>query len=482
MDINCTFGAKGFALGRIVFVGGGIVGLCGALLLARDGHDVTVLERDPAPPPFPADRAWTDWERRGVTQFRLPHIFQPRFKELMDANAPEIMSALADAGALLINPLRYAHPLLTGGYRESDERYDAYTARRPVSEAAIANLAATTDGITVRRGVAVVGLLTGDRSPDGIPHVIGVRTDSGEDVFADVVIDAAGRRSALPTRLEDIGPRAPIAHKDPGGFMYLCRHFRSGDGSVPQTIGPPTMEHASHTVLTLPADNGTWGLAIVISGSDVALRGLKETENWTTAIKGHALAAHWLEGDPIDDGVSVMAKIEDEHRTFVVDGAPVATGVLAFADSWAVTNPTLGRGIAMGAMHGVALRDLLHDAPSDPVELTLGWHDATAQSVEPWFEETTALDDGRLQQVHAEIAGRRFEPSLQYALKEHLWGSSNKDPDALRYLLENVSVFTPQAELFARPGVRELVLELGSGWREERLPGLTHEELLAIVD
>ena len=43
----------------VVVIGGGVVGMCGALLLGRDGHDVTVLERDPAPPPDP-EAAWAD--------------------------------------------------------------------------------------------------------------------------------------------------------------------------------------------------------------------------------------------------------------------------------------------------------------------------------------------------------------------------------------------------------------------------------------
>ena len=65
-------------MARIVVTGGGVAGLSAAMLLADDGHDVTLLERDAAEPPSPAE-AWENWERRGVNQFRLLHFFQPRF-------------------------------------------------------------------------------------------------------------------------------------------------------------------------------------------------------------------------------------------------------------------------------------------------------------------------------------------------------------------------------------------------------------------
>ena len=57
--------------------------------------------------------------------------------------------------------------------------YDAVTARRPIAEAAIAGVVDANENVTVRRGVAVDGLLTGDASSNGVPHVVGVRTDVG---------------------------------------------------------------------------------------------------------------------------------------------------------------------------------------------------------------------------------------------------------------------------------------------------------------
>jgi len=45
-------------MARVVVIGSGVVGSCAAMMLARDGHDVTVVERDAASPPEP-EVAWT---------------------------------------------------------------------------------------------------------------------------------------------------------------------------------------------------------------------------------------------------------------------------------------------------------------------------------------------------------------------------------------------------------------------------------------
>lgn len=467
-------------MARIVVVGGGIVGLGASLMLARDGHQVTVLERDPAPPPDP-EGAWEGWERRGVNQFRLLHFFQPRYRELMDANVPDVVAALLDAGALVVNPLRDAPAEVTGGFREGDERHDAVTARRPVAEAAIAQIVAGTDDLEVRRGIGVVGLLTGDATTAGVPHVVGVHTDTGEDVRADLVVDAAGRRSMLPAWLADIGAQPPVEDRADCGFVYYGRHFRSDDGSVPMAFGPLLQEYGTVSVLTLPADNGTWGVGLIASAKDKSMRALKNLDVWTNVVRSMPLCAHWLDGEPLDDQVSVMAKIEDRHRSFVLDGHPVATGVVALADSWACTNPSVGRGISIGSIHAVGLRDLLHDMPPDPVALQQQWHDVTIATAEPWYRSTLAFDEGRLAEIEALLEGRPFEPTPEFEIGQALRTAAGKDPEMLRAVLDLAGVLALPEQVLGRPGVFERVVELGSGWRDEQPPGPGRDELVALA-
>ena len=478
--IRWGVGVEGIDMARIVMIGGGVVGLCSSVLLAKDGHEVTVLERDPAPPTDPGE-AWTSWERRGVNQFRMLHAFLPGFYNVMSAEAPEITSALAAAGALSLNVIDNIPAEMTGGRRPEDSLYDSLTARRPVAEAAIAGVVARTDGITVRRGEAVRGLLTGAPAADGTPHVIGVVTEGGEEVRADLVIDCGGRRSSLPSMLEAIGARPPVEEREDCGFVYYGRHFCSSDGSTPVIFGPLLMQYESMSILTLPADNGTWGVGLIASSKDAALRGLSDVDAWERVLRSYPLAAHWIEGEPIDEGVAIMAKIEDRHRTFVVDGRPVATGVLALADSWACTNPSVGRGISIGARHARALRDLLRDPPDDPTAVAVAWHDATQATVEPWYRTTLSYDSARHAQVTASIEGRPFEPDPAFEMTMALTAAAMKDPEVMRAFFEIVGALTLPEEVLARPGMFERIIELGSGWRDEQLPGLSRDELLATI-
>ncbi len=280
---------------RIVMMGAGVVGLGAAMLLAGDGHQVIVLERDPAPPPAEPAEAWQQWQRPGVNQFRLPHSFLAGFRSVLDAELPEVAKALQAAGALQLNLIRDVLPAaMTGGWQDGDECYEWLTGRRPVVEAVLAAAAGSTPGVEVRRDTTVRGLVSGAPALPGIPHVTGVRTRAGETIPADLVVDMTGRRSGLPDWLQEIGARRPAEELEDSGLVYYGCHFRSADGSLPAMMGPPVMDWGTITSLTLPADNGTWALAIVTGSKDKQLRSLRETASWEAVVRSLPLVAHWL--------------------------------------------------------------------------------------------------------------------------------------------------------------------------------------------
>ncbi len=464
-------------MGRIVFVGGGIVGTCAAMMLANDGHAVTVLERDPNPPP-PPDTAWDEWDRRGVNQFRMLHFFLARFRTVADQELPGLTDAMVAAGALRMNPLTGIPDEISGGRRDGDERFDVVTARRPVGESVVATMAAATPGVTVRRGVSVSGVLTG-ASSDGIVHVTGVRTDDGEELTADLVVDAGGRRSAVPTWLREAGSPGPDEMIEDCGFVYYGRHFRSADGSVPPAFGSLLQHYGSVSVLTLPADNGTWGVGVVTSSKDAALRGMLEVGCWEKVVGSFPMVAHWIDAEPITD-VKLMAKIEDRQRTYVVDGVPVATGVIPLADAWACTNPSLGRGISIGITHAATLRSMLRDTPLDDQRaLAIRWGELTTEHVEPLFADTLSFDRHRLAEVEAVIEGRPYETDdPSWNMGNALASSIMRDPDLLRGFLEVGLLLDRGVNVLSRPGLAERALALAD---PTPLPGPDRAELLTLV-
>src|SRR5690606_9460120 len=186
----------------------------------------------------------------------------------------------------------------------ADARLVNLTARRPVVEAAAARVAARTPRLVVRRGVAVTGLRATTPRTAPVPHVSGVLTAGGEVVEADLVVDACGRRSPLPDWLAAIGAAAPAEERSGGRLVYASRHFRSD--AMPEIRGGLLQHHDSLTVVTLPADNSTWSVALISHVEDTPMRALRDPARWHAALALYPLAAHWGEGEPLT-GVDVMA-------------------------------------------------------------------------------------------------------------------------------------------------------------------------------
>lgn len=476
-------------MSTIAIVGGGAVGLTTAMLLARDGHDVTVLERDPLPPPPDPDAAWDEWERRGVNQFRMLHLLLPKWREIVERELPGLARRFEEQGALRYDMVG-DHPLADPAARaEGDDRFVGLTGRRPSIELAVAEEAATIDGVTLRRGTGVVGLLTGE-PVEGVTRVTGVVTDAGDELAADLVVDAAGRRSPIPDLLVAAGAPPPVDEREDSGFVYYGRHFRSADGSVPDFRSLMLTAYDSVSILLLPADRGTWGVGIIAASGDRELRPLRDAARWHAALERFPLAAHWAEGEPISD-VAVMSKIEDRRRRFVVDGRPVAVGIVPVADAWACTNPSLGRGITMGTMHACALRDTLHDflgrdvlggdVPGDELyALATRWDEVTSDVVEPWYDATLAFDRARLAEMEAQRRGDPFDADPGYEIARTMGRLSRTDLEVFRGFAGVMTLHERAEEAMARPGLFERVIELAPTATDP--PGPDRDELVAVVN
>ena len=164
-------------------------------------------------------------------------------------------------------------------------------------------------------------------------------TDGGMAVRGDLVVDATGRRSPVVGMLE--ADRRQASRSSSGRTRGSCTTADiSARRTAPcQPSAATLLQHFdSVSVLTLPCDNGTWATAFIASAGDRALRPLRDAAVWQAVLAEYPTAADWGEGEPITD-VQVMSAIEDRHRRFVVDGEPVATGLLAVGDAWACTNP-----------------------------------------------------------------------------------------------------------------------------------------------
>ena len=469
---------------RIVVIGGGLIGLATAMMLAEDGCEVTVLERDECAVPGSPGDAWRDWDRRGIAQFRQAHYLHPRGSRILDSRLPGVTEALRAADATAFDSLALLPPFIEDrASREGDERFVTLTGRRPVLEYAFATCAERR--VDVRRGVTVRELVTGQPAAMGVPHVTGVRTSDGDHIACDLVIDAMGRRSELPRWLAAVGARAPAEEAEDSGFTYYTRYFRSSSGDPPAFITGLLTHFDSFSLLTLPGDAETWSVTVYISSRDQALKELRHPDKWAALVAACPLHVHLSQGEPISD-IIPMSGVVDRRRRMVVDGAPVATGIVPVGDALCCTNPSLGRGMTMGLIHAAGTAEVVGAHLGDPLALAAE-HDRMSQArIMPWYRQTIQLDRERKAQIDASIAGEPAAPGPPPPGQDggaapgwaEMLVAMLYDPDVFRAFMEVISMLALPEDILARPGFSEQLGKAAAGREVFKMPGPSRGDLL----
>src|SRR5262249_5266211 len=136
---------------KIAVLGGGVSGLAASLALARDGHEVVLVERDEFVVGEPLDAP--GWVRHGIPHFLQAHAFPSRGRRELKTHFPDVFDALIDAGADDI-PL---WPKLRGEHRPEDEELAILGVRRPLIEWALRRAVVAQPGIRIDSGVKVEG-------------------------------------------------------------------------------------------------------------------------------------------------------------------------------------------------------------------------------------------------------------------------------------------------------------------------------------
>jgi 2-polyprenyl-6-methoxyphenol hydroxylase-like FAD-dependent oxidoreductase len=428
---------------RVVVVGAGVGGCAAGLAFARRGHEVTVVDRhEPAPATDP-DTVFAEWARASIAQFRQPHNFLGKARRILRDQFPDVYAALLAAGATEVDQAGF---LGDAPRQPGDEDLATIACRRPVFDALVLSTVLNEPGLDYRRGT--VAGLTSDRA-----HVTGVRLGDGNELEADLVVDAAGRASGATDWLDECGLPAYDVRTSECGLLYYSKHYRIRPGSempvFASLLGGPRGDLGYLAFATFIGDNDTFSVAVMCAPTSRDFRMLRDDasfERVTAALPG---MADWVDPDRTEPASAVlpMGQLRNTLRTAMKP----APGYVAIADARCHTNPTFAFGMSLALDHAVVLADVA-DKAADPVALVQEFAAAIEPDATARFNAVSSEDAARVRLWSGEpvdVTDRNDEMSM--FLRAVVYRVSVRDPDLLRAVCRRVNALDPPDWLENQP-------------------------------
>jgi 2-polyprenyl-6-methoxyphenol hydroxylase-like FAD-dependent oxidoreductase len=472
---------------HIAIVGGGMAGLLAALVLARDGHRITVLERDDTDVPETADEAFDQWERRGAAHARQSHAILARLRRILRERAPDVLDALLAQGATELSVERILPPdIADRSPRPGDEDLVLLCCRRLTIEWVLRKAVTAEPGVTWSGGVGVAGL-------DAVgTDVRGVRLEDGTTVEADLVVIGGGRNSPVMEWLGALGGAVkPIEEVSEAGIVYLSRFYRLREGQeLPLLTKDGAGGDLGYTAFAgFYGDNRTFSITFGVPTNDRELMAMRDEDAWEAAIRTLKPLEPWTAdglAEPIT-GVESMARLRNRIRRFVVDGTPVATGVVVIGDAAVATNPWYGKGCSQAGIAAVALSEALVAHGRDGVALAHAMDAAVRAELEPHYALAVRQDADRMK-MHATMHDGAEPDTLAAATRDFILNglipATRVDADVFRSFFRAFNMLDAPDALMADPKVLQSSM-MALAQKDQRPPapklGPERDEFLAVM-
>ncbi|HEY2880018.1 FAD-dependent oxidoreductase [Nocardioides sp.] len=436
---------------HVAVIGAGPAGLFLGAALARRGHRVTAVDRDPGP------SGSRRWDRRGVMQFHHAHAFRQTVADALAREVPDAMERWLELGA---EPIR-------GGMPGAPESPMGHRSKRETFERALHVSACETPGFELLTG-HVDAVVQRDGAAAGV--VI-----DGSTYDADLVVDASGRNGRVTRQL---GERAGVG--GPCGQAYVDRVYRLRPGAEPGPMTSPIAWQADcegYLCLLFPHERGLFSVVIVRATDDPALRDLRHAAAFTAAARAIPGLDAWTDperAEPVTDVLPGGPLLNVYRGQCTEDGNLVLPGLVFVGDSVATTTPAFGRGITTTLWQCEALLSLLDHDADDLAGLGVALDDWGADLMRPWVEDHIHIDTDRV----ARWSGRDVD--LDAPLPSDLiLDAARVRPEIMESAGGYLSMAALPATLReAEPIAREVY---AGGWRRGSDPGPSRVELAEIV-